>query len=65
MYFGIMVLARLTVGMLSSFLKPPTIAELPQVPIDAFNFCVIDAHLQLMLASNSVGTVFGTYLYTF
>ena len=60
-----MVLARLTVGMLSSFLKPPAVVGLPLIPIDAFNFCVIDAHLQLMLASNSVGTVFGTYLYTF
>ena len=60
-----MVLARLTVGMLSSFLKPPTIAELPQVPIDAFNFCVIDADLQLILAPNSIGTVFGTCLYPF
>ena len=58
-YFGTLVLARLAMSLVSSFLKPPAVAELPSIPIDAFKLCVINADLQLMVAPNSIGTLLG------
>jgi hypothetical protein len=49
-YFGTLALARLAVSLASSFVKPPVIATLPHIPVDAFN----------LLAPNSIGTAFGT-----
>ena len=58
-YFGALALARLTVALAASFIKPPTIVDLPSLPVDSFNLCGIIVHLQFKVAPNSIATVFG------
>ena len=61
-YFGTLVLTRLTVPLASSFAKSPVFVDLPPVPLDAFNICAVTVDLKLMLIPSSVGAAFGTWL---
>jgi len=57
-YFGTLILARFTIGLVAAFIKPPTILEFPLVPVDAFNQCATIVNLHLMLIPSSLGTAF-------
>ena len=46
----------------SFFVEPTFVVNLPVVPVDAFNMCSIFVIPQLMLAPISIGTAFGMWL---
>jgi len=58
-YFGALALARMAVPFVSAIVEPPTITNLPPIPIDFFNLCAVKINLQLMVIPNSIGSVFG------
>jgi len=53
------------VTLVASFVKPPTVVDLPSLPIDAFNLCGIVANLQFRMVPISIATVFGKWLWSF
>ena len=64
-YLGTLAFARLVVSLATSFTKPPTIVNLPPLPVDAFNLCGIVTHLQFKIVPNAMATAFGKYLCSF
>ena len=64
-YFGILAFARLTTFLVSFFVDPTFVVDLPEVPVDAFNMCAINMNPELTLAPISIGTTFGTWLDSF
>jgi len=58
-YLGTLALARLAVSLVTAFIKPPTIVDLPPLPVDAFDLCGIVVHLRFKMVPNSIGTAFG------
>ena len=64
-YFGALAVTRLTVTLVASFVQPPTVVDLPPLPIDAFNLCGIVANLQFRMVPASIATAFGQYLWSF
>ena len=63
-YFGALALARVAVSLATSFIKPPTIVDLPPFPVDAFDLCGIVVHLQFKMVPNSIGSAFGKHLFS-
>ena len=59
-YFGTLVVARLTTALAISLLKRPVVVDLSLIPVDASNLCGVVVDLKFMLISSSIGTVFGT-----
>lgn len=58
-YFGTLALARLTVALATSFVKAPTVANFPSIPVvDVTHLCVIVIDLQFKLVPNSIATAF-------
>ena len=60
-YFAALVLARLSTELMTTFIKPPVIVDIPPILADTFNLCVVTIDLKIMLIPNSIGTVFGTW----
>ena len=60
-YFGILAFARFTTFIVSFFVEPTFVVNLPVVPVDS-NMCSIFVIPQLMLAPISIGTAFGMWL---
>lgn len=58
-YFGTLALARLAMTLASTFSVSPTIINLPQVPIDAFDLCAVVVEFKFKLVPNSIGCAFG------
>ena len=57
--FGTLVLARLTMELVTTLVESPTVVDAPPIPTDVFNFCTIIIDLRLMLIPNSIGIAFG------
>ena len=49
----------------SFFVEPTFVVNLPVVPVDAFNMCAFHMNPQIMLAPISIGTAFGALLCSF
>jgi len=57
-YFVALAVARLTVVLVAMFVRPPTIVDLPQLPVDAFNLCGIVVNPPFKMVPNAIATTF-------
>ena len=64
-YFGVLAFTRFTMFIVSFFVEPTFVVNLPVVPVDAFNMCAFHINPEIMLAPISIGTAFGAWLCSF